>query len=46
MVVEVEDLEEMRKFHMVRSKLVMAKVYTGHKQSDNIGKNKTDGASN
>ncbi|XP_017079617.1 zinc finger protein 425 [Drosophila eugracilis] len=34
MQVGLDDLEEMRKFHIVRSKLVMAKVYTGHEESD------------
>ncbi|KAI8046339.1 zinc finger protein 99 isoform X1 [Drosophila gunungcola] len=33
--VEMEELEEMRKFHIVRSKLVMAKVYKGQDQIDN-----------
>ncbi|XP_016982170.1 zinc finger protein 431 isoform X2 [Drosophila rhopaloa] len=33
--VEMEELEEMRKFHIVRSKLVMAKVYKEHSQTDN-----------
>ncbi|XP_037723287.1 zinc finger protein 583 [Drosophila subpulchrella] len=44
MIVELDDLEEMRKFHMVRSKLVMAKVYTSHEESDNSGRKKTSGA--
>lgn len=33
MVVQMEDLEEMRKFHIVRSKLVMAKIYSDQKES-------------
>ncbi|XP_043652670.1 zinc finger protein 32 isoform X1 [Drosophila teissieri] len=34
MVVQMEDLEEMRKFHIVRSKLVMAKIYSDQNESD------------
>ncbi|XP_016952183.1 zinc finger protein 2 [Drosophila biarmipes] len=41
MVVELEELEEMRKFHKVRSKLVMAKVYTGQEETEGSFKNKS-----
>ncbi|KAH8363439.1 hypothetical protein KR084_010216 [Drosophila pseudotakahashii] len=46
MVVELEDLDEMRKFHIVRSKLVMATVYAGQEESDSSPKKSSDGTSN
>ncbi|XP_017006228.2 gastrula zinc finger protein XlCGF46.1 [Drosophila takahashii] len=46
MDVDLEDLEEMRKFHIVRSKLVMANVYAGQEESHSSPKKSSDCTSN